>query len=219
MRHKISAFNKGCRGFTLIELLVVIGVIAILLGLLLPALKGARLRARVAKVNAELRSLADGLEMYYNAWEIYPPAQKPCGVLAMNYNEYPPEALEAHYIDQVPKDVFNNGPRYKYVAPGPGWWNGAPTFVAIWVPQDYPEYQGEKKDYANDKMYLSQKNSPVKYGLWSVGPYSDVPWYDVDTEHLPVPKRSWYEYGKSKTSRKGNRIGIIARLSNALHVR
>jgi prepilin-type N-terminal cleavage/methylation domain-containing protein len=218
MKHRTNGSENTSGGFTLVEVLVVIAVIAILSGLLLPALKGARLRARIAKVNAELRNLADGLEMYFNAWEIYPPTQKPCGVLAESYNEYPPEVLAAHYVDHTPKDVFNNGPKYKYVAPGPGWWNGAPTVVGIWVPENYPEYQGERKDYANDKMYMSQKDSPVKYGLWSIGPYSDVPWYDADGEHLPVPRRSWYEYGKKKTSRKGNRIGIIARLSDALQI-
>jgi prepilin-type N-terminal cleavage/methylation domain-containing protein/prepilin-type processing-associated H-X9-DG protein len=45
------------RGFTLIELLVVIAVIALLIGILLPALSGARLSARVLACGARLQQM------------------------------------------------------------------------------------------------------------------------------------------------------------------
>ena len=51
-------------GFTLIELLVVIGVIALLVGLLLPALSGARQRARGVVCQARLRQWATVTMLY-----------------------------------------------------------------------------------------------------------------------------------------------------------
>ncbi|MEE8169667.1 MAG: type II secretion system protein [Phycisphaerae bacterium] len=52
------------RGFTLIELLVVIAIIGLLMGMLVPALSGARQRGIGAKCAAQLRGLGQGLTMY-----------------------------------------------------------------------------------------------------------------------------------------------------------
>lgn len=56
-------------GFTLIELLVVIAIIAILAGLLMPALEMARTKARETTCRSQLKQFDTALEMYRNEFE------------------------------------------------------------------------------------------------------------------------------------------------------
>jgi prepilin-type N-terminal cleavage/methylation domain-containing protein/prepilin-type processing-associated H-X9-DG protein len=61
------------KGFTLIELLVVIAVIALLMGILLPALNIARDQGRKASCMSNMRQVGIALAMYQNEYEKTPP--------------------------------------------------------------------------------------------------------------------------------------------------
>ena len=77
MKHTLSIkrgypMTRQHSGFTLIELLVVVAIIAILAAIAIPNFLAAQIRAKVSRVNADVRTLATAVESYYVDYNDYP---------------------------------------------------------------------------------------------------------------------------------------------------
>ena len=73
MNAQIPLPKKQTAAFTLIELLTVIAIIAILMGLLFPALSGAKKQARRADAGVGVRNIVNACKNYYNDYGKFPP--------------------------------------------------------------------------------------------------------------------------------------------------
>lgn len=86
MDRKRNSASRGrvMAGFTLVELLVVIGIIALLISILLPALNKARESAVAIACSSNLRQTGIALRMYQDDWKGFIPAAVTPGVLWMH---------------------------------------------------------------------------------------------------------------------------------------
>ncbi|MGD8500722.1 MAG: type II secretion system protein [Phycisphaerales bacterium] len=197
------------RAFTLIELLVVVAIVALLMGILLPAMRRARLQAKVVTVNAELREIGMALEAYsFDNSDRYPPTRVDC-MLGGHFYQLPSELVESKYLPAPGEDTFmaasvedrfNRGYTYKYRSVGTLIYNRTVIVkngAYLWVPDGFPHNEQEEgRDYAD------AKETPVSWVLYSQGPRFDLD--RMKELRYPVPTNTWYN--------PQTRQGVIVRM-------
>jgi prepilin-type N-terminal cleavage/methylation domain-containing protein/prepilin-type processing-associated H-X9-DG protein len=156
-------------GFTLVELLVVIGIIALLISILLPALNKAREQAKLTQCMSNLRQLAIGLQLYrqYNR-DYYPPrylAIRPKVGLAPAYEvdsvymwagkgTKPPESYGVVYQDASTDKRYIN----KFISPNV---QAGDEFELARCPSESDSYNGYGSSYTGN--YFSGFSSSIKF--------------------------------------------------------
>lgn len=98
---------KGTRGFTLVELIIVLAVIAIILGVVIPAIRGMQEEANLTRAEQELHTLETAVMSYFRHNGTFPSG------ITTDLTGASPKIIESVLDD--PFDTDATGNTYGYV--------------------------------------------------------------------------------------------------------
>ncbi|UCZ56748.1 type II secretion system major pseudopilin GspG [Desulfurispirillum indicum] len=115
---RATRVHSRAKGFTLIEIMVVVVILGILAALVVPNILQRPDEARVTAARADIRAIANALEMYRLDNHTYPSTDQGLDALVRRPSGFP-EARNWNsegYLKNIPRDPWGND--YQYISPG-----------------------------------------------------------------------------------------------------
>ena len=102
--------RRSARGFTLLEVMIVVFILGLLATIIVPRLAGRTDEARRVKVIADLKSIAQALDLYRLDAGAYPTTEQGLRALVERPTAPPPPARwnPNGYLDRVPVDPWGH---------------------------------------------------------------------------------------------------------------
>jgi len=114
--HPTSPKSRRNAGFTLLEMVIVLGIIAMILGGAIFAMRGIGDSAKLTQVKNDCAALRNALDMYKLNGGQYPTTQQGLRALVDKPNSAPVPRMWSRIADHVPLDPW--GSEYLYRFPG-----------------------------------------------------------------------------------------------------
>lgn len=111
MQKKHLPFRRSPHGFSLIEFTAVLALMALLAGLITLNVRHVMVKGKQDAARAEIATLRDAVELFYNANGRYPTSDEGLAILTRKS-----ETITEPLVPQVPQDPW--GHPYQYNQPG-----------------------------------------------------------------------------------------------------